>query len=305
VTSEEPLVSVIVACYNQARFLGDCLRSLVGQSHRHLEVIVVDDGSDDDPARIAAEFGERVTCVRQPNSGPSAARNKGISMSHGEYIAFCDADDALDPACIARRLLLLQEHPSAGLATGSILMMDESGSPLDVPPEAFAAPFEIDFERSLTRNWGATCGTVVRREAIERCGAMDPFFRTCEDWDLQVRVATRFTLVFDPTPLAMARRVSGSLSRDSVRLYDDARRLLRKARAYAPSQWRFYWLAHRALFLQCVGFTLHRMRTEMSGLARFQAILRFAMARPSILTYLGAWAIRFIVNRARFAVSKR
>ncbi|MGH9463241.1 MAG: glycosyltransferase family 2 protein [Vicinamibacteria bacterium] len=95
--SHEPTVSVVIPCYNGAAFLRETLASVLAQTHPVLEVIVVDDGSTDDSAEIAASFGPPVRVIRQPNQGESVARNRGVRESRGEWIAFLDADDAWLP----------------------------------------------------------------------------------------------------------------------------------------------------------------------------------------------------------------
>ena len=94
--SPSPLVSVIIPCYRQAHFLADALRSAVAQTHRPLEIIVVDDGSPDDVAAVTAQF-PTVRLVRQPNRGLAAARNAGLRASSGDYVAFLDDDDTFFP----------------------------------------------------------------------------------------------------------------------------------------------------------------------------------------------------------------
>jgi len=89
----EPTISVVIPCYNGAKFLRDTLASVLAQTHPVLEVIVIDDGSTDDSAEIAASYGPPVRVIRQPNRGESVARNRGVRESRGEWIAFLDADD--------------------------------------------------------------------------------------------------------------------------------------------------------------------------------------------------------------------
>ena len=95
-SGERPLVSVVIPCFNQARFLGAAIASALAQTHTPVEVVVVDDGSTDDTAAVTARF-PGVRYVRQENAGLSAARNTGLGKSRGAYLAFLDADDVLLP----------------------------------------------------------------------------------------------------------------------------------------------------------------------------------------------------------------
>lgn len=97
-------VSVVIPCYNGSRYLGETIESALAQTHRPLEILVIDDGSTDDSAAIAERFGEPVNVTRQPNSGESVARNRGIEMARGEWIAFLDADDLWAPTKLERQL---------------------------------------------------------------------------------------------------------------------------------------------------------------------------------------------------------
>ena len=99
-TGSFPTVSVVIPCYNQARYLPDAIRSVREQTHQALECIVVDDGSADRTSGVAAELGAHV--IHQANGGVSAARNAGLSVARGELVVFLDADDVLLPAALAR-----------------------------------------------------------------------------------------------------------------------------------------------------------------------------------------------------------
>src|SRR5437867_4956354 len=100
--AEDRLVSVIVPCRNGARFLAEALDSALAQTHPATEVIVVDDGSVDDTPAVLARYAGRVRVLRQPNRGPSAARNAALGVARGEYVAFLDADDRFLPDQVAR-----------------------------------------------------------------------------------------------------------------------------------------------------------------------------------------------------------
>src|SRR5690348_2830874 len=105
-TMEKGLVSVLIPAYNSERWIDETLQSVAEQSYPQIEVIVVDDGSTDGTASIAADCGARV--VRQRNSGPSVARNRALAESRGEYIQWLDADDVLSPDKIESGVELLR-----------------------------------------------------------------------------------------------------------------------------------------------------------------------------------------------------
>ena len=91
------LVSIVIPTHNCAQYLGGAIRSALRQTHRQIEVIVVDDGSTDDTVKVVRAFGDAVRYLYQQNAGPSAARNLGLAHARGEYVAFLDADDEVRP----------------------------------------------------------------------------------------------------------------------------------------------------------------------------------------------------------------
>jgi len=109
------LVSVVIPVWNGERFLRQCLDSVLAQEHRPLEIIVVDDGSTDGSARIAAGYASAVRVLRQENRGPAAARNAGLDAATGEYIAFNDCDDLWQPGKLARQLEVMTRNAEVDL----------------------------------------------------------------------------------------------------------------------------------------------------------------------------------------------
>src|SRR5439155_1711594 len=129
--AEDRLVSVIVPCHNGARFLAEALDSALAQTHPATEVIVVDDGSVDDTPAVLTRYAGRVRLLRQSrNRGPSAARNVGLRVARGEYIAFLDADDRFLPDKVARQAAVLDARPEVGLVYSGSRFFEDS----DLPP---------------------------------------------------------------------------------------------------------------------------------------------------------------------------
>ena len=108
----DPLVSCIVPVFNGERYLREALDSVLQQTYRHLELIVVDDGSTDGSATIAASYGDRLRALRQTNAGPAAARNHGLRDMRGDFAAFLDADDLWHPEKLARQMARFAQSPA-------------------------------------------------------------------------------------------------------------------------------------------------------------------------------------------------
>ncbi len=185
-------VNVIVPCHNGARFLGEALKSALQQTHTDTTVLVVDDGSTDDTGRIARGFGDRVSVIRQPKSGVSAARNRAIDAADGEYVALLDADDRWHPDKLSRQLALMSRHPQYGLVHTAIRHIDAAGSVTGRPDNA---PFRRDTQGDclallLSGNTIATSSVLLRRDMLRGERFMTDM-AAAEDWDLWLRLASR------------------------------------------------------------------------------------------------------------------
>lgn len=237
--SEMPKVSVIIPCYNGARFLRQAIDSALTQSYPNVEVVVVDDGSTDDSGEIAHSYGDRIKVIEQPNSGLSAARNAGVKASSGDLIALLDADDVLLPECILNRVALLA-NDRVGLVAGWFKEIDEQGVVLDRVPELRKVGPLSAFRQAVRRNWGPPVGWTFRRRCFELCGGFDPLLRSCEDWDFVIRVASRFDIAYDPTVQVYYRLATGQMSSNYAVMLDAAARVHRKCAAYAKSRWEYF-----------------------------------------------------------------
>lgn len=145
--SPDATVSVIVPCYNGARYLRETLASALGQTRAPLEVLVVDDGSTDDSAGVAEAFGLPVRVIRQANGGESTARNRGIDEARGDWLAFLDADDVWEPHKLERQLAAVGPGDAAS-CTGYYLLHEPPQFPPVVVlprPEAFTVEGVCEF----------------------------------------------------------------------------------------------------------------------------------------------------------------
>lgn len=112
-----PAISVIITSYNYARFIGEAIESVLGQTYQDFEVIVVDDGSTDDTRSVLDRFGDHITCIYQTNQGKSAALNQGIASAQGRYLAFLDSDDCWLPHSLQAPLAGSGNDDQRGQAT--------------------------------------------------------------------------------------------------------------------------------------------------------------------------------------------
>lgn len=191
-TTEMSLVSIVVPCYNAAKTLRACLSSAFDQTYRPIEVIVVDDASTDDSARIAAEFPCRL--VRRPvNAGVSAARNLGAARSTGEILFFLDSDVGLAPDAVANAVALLRADAGCGLVFG---VYDKEPLIDDGPVETCRT---LHLHSVLTRAVGVTSTAVFALAALPRTvfdeiGPFDGNLRAGEDDDYAERLLSRYRI---------------------------------------------------------------------------------------------------------------
>ena len=186
-----PLVSVIIPCYNTGRFLPEALQSLFAQDYAPLDITVVDDGSADNSADVAASFPQ-VRVIRQANAGVSAARNNGIKATTGEFIIFFDADDRMLPGAIETSIREMLARPTCAMVYGFSRPIDQQGRPL--PPE-FRRQDHASFATLLAGDSLVPPGAAVfRRSAIERVGGFNPALALCEDHEFYLRLAREFPI---------------------------------------------------------------------------------------------------------------
>lgn len=150
-----PRVSVIIPCYNTARYVKETIESVLNQTRQDFEIIVVDDGSTDDSHNVIASINDqRIRYHYQPNQGLAAARNTGLALATGEFVAFLDADDFFLPEKLARQIAALDSQPEVGLVAGGHLYVDEFGNSL-----AESQPWIYNPQLDL-RTWVCGCPVV-------------------------------------------------------------------------------------------------------------------------------------------------
>ena len=173
-----PLVSVVIPVLNGARFLAEAIQSVLDQTYRPLEVVVVDDGSTDDSVAIARSF-PTVFLIEQPHAGPGAARNRGIADSEGEFLAFLDADDLMPPDKLELQVGYLNEHPTVGCVLGR---QELFGDPTGTPAAVAMSPPMSQHPELLERGSLQPLSLVARRSVFDTVGDFGTRFGEDIDW---------------------------------------------------------------------------------------------------------------------------
>ena len=226
-------VTVVIPCFNQARYLADAVKSVHTQTHPPTECIVVDDGSTDDTSDVAARLGARV--IRQPNRGVSAARNAGLAQARGELVVFLDADDVLLPAALARGADALSANRNIDAVVSRCEAMDEWGTPIAV------SHHDVDpgnlYRGWLSRNFVWTPGAAMfRRSALTELGGFSNDYGPAADLALYLRLARDERIAYIPGYSVRYRQHDESMSRNPALMLRATQFALRRESREAP--WR-------------------------------------------------------------------
>jgi glycosyltransferase involved in cell wall biosynthesis len=266
--SNPPVVSVIVPTFNRAYCLADTLRTVLAQTHRDFELIVVDDGSTDGTEAMLREQVQdtRLKYIRQNNAGVSAARNTGMRESQGKYIAFCDSDDLWHPSKLEMQVAAMEKFSTAGICWTDLSAVSPSGKTLHERYTRIAyrtwnrLPIDQLFQLSCelaellpnadaeTGRQRAYCGSIfstmmvgtlinmptvmITRDAYRSTGEFDRTMRAGEDYDFNLRVCASWPAVFIDAA-TVKYRVGGAdqLTRPEL-MVDQARNSLRTIRPF-------------------------------------------------------------------------
>ena len=214
--TEAPLISVVMPCFNAEDLLPRGIASVFNQTLSHLELIVVNDGSNDGSADILNAITDpRLKVVHQKNSGVCRARNKALSMAKGQFIAFLDADDYWEPECLSKLYQALATDSAAVLAYcgwQNVGLPGGAGKPfVPLNYETPTKPTDL-FENCL---WPIHA-TLTRRFAIEEAGGFDERILTSEDYLLWLKICTQYPIALVPVVLAYYQHHDGPQASDNV-----------------------------------------------------------------------------------------
>ena len=200
-------VSVVIPTYNYGRFIKETISSVLDQTCPPAEIIVVDDGSTDETEAVVGAFAEAVRYIRQDNAGVCAARNRGVSESNSDLIAFLDADDTWEPSNLEKQVARFESDEALGLVHCGMCEFDsETGDTIRLYMEGGeegVADNLLLWEGPVIVGPGAV---TVTRKAFDRVGGFDARMKVGEDWDFCYRVARLFKIGFIAEPLLNYRR---------------------------------------------------------------------------------------------------
>lgn len=306
-----PLVSVVIPVFNAADTVVAAVRSVLGQTYPHLEVLIVDDGSPDDSIERCRSLADpRIRILQQSNRGLAGARNSGIRQAKGAFIGFLDSDDLWDPTKVERHLQHFRQRPEVGLSFSCSRFIDESGQPLGILQ--LGRLTDISPQYLFCRNpIGNGSSVLMRREALEAIGFeadvhgqverfwFDDTFRQSEDVECWLRLAltTPWRIEGIPDVLTSYRVNNSGLSANVMKQYESWQKVLAKASGYAPDFVRRYgnqarayqlrYLARRATQLRLPGLALRLIHRAL--LLHWRILLE--EPRRTLITLLAAWLL--------------
>jgi glycosyltransferase involved in cell wall biosynthesis len=233
-----PKVSVVIPAYNAMNYLPETLQSVLRQTFTDFEVLIINDGSSDNIKEWGAEQTDsRVKLISQTNQGQSAARNLGIALAKGEYIAFLDADDLWEPTMLEKQVRCLEENPTAGLAYHWTALIDENGKATGRVMGSDASGNIL--KQILEKNIIDCPSVVVRRCCFNNVGLFEENLRFNEDWEMWIRIASRYEFAVTKEPLVYYRQHLQSASKKWQLMEQGYRIVIEKAFQSVPADLQY------------------------------------------------------------------
>ena len=211
-------VSVIIPTYNYGQFIGECIESVLAQTYKDFEIIVVDDGSSDNTKElIESKYKDKVRYFYQMNRGAPAARNKGLRESQGEYLVFLDADDWLAPESLLDKISIVKKKSDIHWVYSDSNLVDIQGKFLGKSSEIFGFDHEkmnLDpFKSFLLRgNFISTSVSLISKKCVLNINGFDESLQALQDYDLNLRLAKDYHPQFIKKPLVFQRIHSNSIT---------------------------------------------------------------------------------------------
>jgi len=299
-----PKLSVFIGTYNRADLLRECLESVVNQSFRDFEIVVVDDGSTDNTREVVSKFP--VIYFYQRNQGVSQVANRGVELSQGEYIAFLGSDDVLLKDSLEKRVEVLDKHPEVGFCYGQALLMDEKGHIFGKRKARTHGGLQDRkdvIKRFLLFSGNAIIPSTLmaRRARIVQVGMFNPAFPSIEDTDLFSRMAKQYDVFYLDEPLAAYRVHPGNMSRvPDLELWERVHTHINEGifqdpelgPIFLPLRSRAYSRCHFAMAEQA--YSARQMKATRAELWK-----AFRLHPPSALS----WTWPFLLAKSWFPVS--
>ncbi len=304
-------VSVIIPVYGVEKYISATVQSVLEQTYKDFELLIVDDGSPDRSREICQQLTDsRIKIISQENRGVSAARNTGIRHAQGDYLAFLDGDDLWLPQKLEKHVEHLENSPSVGVSFSQSAFIDELGQPLGIYQTSKLNGITPPF--ILCRNpIGNGSTPVIRREVFEAIRFEDNFNGTVEDcyfdqrlhniediecW-LRIAIQTDWQIEGIPEALTLYRLTTGGASTNLMKQFESLEKVLEKTRSYAPELVSQWGNAAKAYQLRFLARRAVRMKAASAGIELGHRALsthwRIVLEEPrrTLLTLAAAYSL--------------
>lgn len=284
-----PKVSVVIPAYNAAWCVGRAVESVLAQDYCDYELIVVDDGSQDETPKVLAGYGNAIRIVRKANGGLSSARNAGIHAAQGEYVAFLDADDWWLATKLARQVTLMEAKPGVVFCSTAATVQTPDGHTLNEwrCTKAEGCVLEQIFHANATVA-GSGSTVMARRKALLATGGFDETLRSLEDIDMWMRLATLgdYACIEDALAVILKHPVSMSKNLDVMRT--SAMAVMKKNRQLLPPDKRgtFWRQSYAGMLADYAKWEYRQGRTWMAVLHLLQGLVLAPFGRGRLLVGL-------------------
>ncbi len=277
----KPKVSVIIPAYNSETYIAETLGSVLAQTYKNYEVIVVDDGSSDGTLRIAKSFEPRIKALTKQNGGPASARNLAVSNSQGDYIAFLDSDDLWVEDKLEQQTAFLDENRDAGLVYGEAFMFTENDGEKKVGGR-IGYTTDPSLRLLLFGDFIPNSTVMIRRACVEKVGLLNESrgLIGVEDYEYWMRIAKHFPMAGIPRPLAYYRIREGNLMGDGSDINKGLKlsiAAIREIERLYPDLWEECQVDREMLFARLhvrAGFAWKQRRDWRQCVANFKEAAR-------------------------------
>ncbi len=306
----KPKVSIIIPAYNAIKYLPETVESVLKQSFTDFELLIINDGSSDNTVEWVSSISDsRVRLISQENKGLSGARNTGITSSKGEYISFLDADDIWEPTKIEKQVYKLDNDPTVGLVYTWVKYFYEDIESVRLgDPDAEGNVLKAILEANVVM-----CGSnaMVRRFCFEEVGKFDENLTSIEDWDMWIRIASKYSFAVVKEALVYYRQHNSNMSKNYEMMIQNFNKVFERAfqlvppdlfyikeKAYGRVYLHLAWIAWDRADYKISSVFLEKAThhcPEISKLHDFQHLNRVSSAR----NLLGPWGYKIARTVAR------
>ncbi len=190
----QPLVSIVTPSYNQAKFIGRTIESILNQDYPNIQYIVMDGKSTDNTVQILKQYGKKITWKSEKDSGQSEAINKGIRMAKGEIVAFLNSDDTYEPGAISKVVKFFNDNPSTKWVYGKCKIVNENDVEIRKPITLYKNLLlrNFSYNKILAENFISQPATFWRRELHDEFGYFDENDHWCMDYEFWLRIGSKY-----------------------------------------------------------------------------------------------------------------